>query len=272
MKYKNITALSSKILTEMNEQGKAWFSLSEAYSMFPDLPAGNLRVQIKRMVDGGLLLRVCEGVYYVIPFEQVSDNYMPDWHLLAEPLTGGRHYVGYYSALQIHGLVTQPSLKEQIVVDRQHKPSENEIRGVKFQFIFHNKKRFFGYGEQWISSFDKVMCSDVEKTIIDCLRKPEYAGGIPEIAKALFTAREQMDYALLLEYATKFGSQAVIKRLGYLLELMGIDTLITEKLMAMRSSSVSLLDTEAPRSGKTLTRWNIVQNIEANTIRRAVVT
>jgi predicted transcriptional regulator of viral defense system len=116
------------------------------------------------------------------------------------------------------------------------------------------------------------MCSDIEKTIVDCLRKPEYAGGIPEIAKALFAAREQMDHARLLEYATKFGSQAVIKRLGYLLELMGIDTLITEKLLAMKSSSVSLLDTEAPRSGKTLTRWNIVQNIEADTIRGAVVT
>ena len=45
---------------------------------------------------------------------------MPGGHLLAEPLSGGgRYYIGYYSALQIHGLITQPSLKEQVVREKR---------------------------------------------------------------------------------------------------------------------------------------------------------
>jgi hypothetical protein len=43
---------------------------------------------------------------------------MADWHLIAEHLVNNaKHYIGYYSALQIHNLITQPSLKEQIEKD-----------------------------------------------------------------------------------------------------------------------------------------------------------
>ncbi|MFV0469125.1 MAG: hypothetical protein ACK5MK_09400 [Dysgonomonas sp.] len=114
------------------------------------------------MVNEGLLLRVKDGVFYIIPYEQDSLNYIPDWHLLAEPSAGKHYYIGYYSALQIHNLITQPSIKEQIVVDRQIKPSIVEIKGTKFQFIYHNPKHFFGYKKTWIDSFNKVLCSDLE--------------------------------------------------------------------------------------------------------------
>jgi predicted transcriptional regulator of viral defense system len=272
MKYKNITGFSSKILTEMNERGKSWFTLSDVSSIFPDMTANSIRVGIKRMHDAGLLLRVREGTYYVIPFEQDPEVYLPDWRLLAAPLSGGDHYIGYYSALQIHGLTTQPSLREQIVVNKQRKPSETSINEVRFQFIYHNSKHYFGYGKQWINQHDQALCSDIEKTVLDCLYKPEYAGGITEIAKAIFAARERIDYDLLLDYVSRFGSQAVLKRLGYLLELLRIETPIIVKLKEMRTSSISPLDTEAPQSGKVLSRWNIVQNVEAETVRGAAFT
>ena len=31
-----------------------------------------------------LLLRVKKGVYYIIPYEQDPETFMPDWHLLAQ--------------------------------------------------------------------------------------------------------------------------------------------------------------------------------------------
>lgn len=272
IKHKNISETEAKILARFHTQGKTWFTLAEAYDLFSDMSENQIRVQVKRMTDDGLLLRVCEGVYYIIPYEQDSEAFLPDWHLLAEPLAGTNHYVGYYSALQIHQFITQPSLKEQIVVNKQIKPSETEIKGVKFQFIYHNSKHFFGYKKTWIDSFNRVWCSDLEKTVIDCLYKPDYAGGIVEIAKAIFMAREKIKYAQLLDYAIKFNSQAVIKRLGYLLELLEVDTQIIEELQKLRSSSVSLLDTESPKQGKILSRWNIQQNIDIETIKSSILT
>ncbi len=218
-------------------------------------------------------MRIKDGLYYIIPFEEEPENFMPDWHKLVNYLVQGeKHYIGYYSALQIHGLITQPSLKEQIVVPRQIKPSSLYIKDINFQFIYHNEKHFFGFKKTWIDNYHKVFCSDFEKTIIDCLFKPGYAGGIPEIGKAIFQLKEKLDFEKLYEYVTRFNSQAVIKRLGFLLELLEIGNPIIGKLQKIKSSSYTLLDTELPNNGKYWSQWNIQINIEPDTIKSAIYT
>jgi predicted transcriptional regulator of viral defense system len=272
IKHKNITTLSSKILAVYIENGKNWFKIDEVYRRFPELSKKSIIQQLLMMIESGILMRIRDGVYYIIPYEQNSETFMPDWHLLAEPLVGQDYYIGYYSALQIYQLITQPSLKEQIVVNKQIKPTEREIKSVKFQFVYHNEKHFFGYKKVWIDNFNKVFCSDLEKTIIDCLYKPDYAGGIVEIAKAIFMVKDKIKYETLLKYSLQFHTQVVIKRLGYLLELLQIETPIIETLQKMRSNSIALLDTEAPKNGKIFSRWNIQQNIDAETIKSVILT
>lgn len=218
-------------------------------------------------------MRLKEGVYYIIPYEQNAETFMPDWHLIAEHLVNNaKNYIGYYSALQIHNLITQPSLKEQIVVSKQIRPAEIKIKDVPFQFIYHNEKHFFGEKKIWIDSYNKVLCSDLEKTIIDCLFKPDYAGGIVEVAKAIYTSKDKIKYDILLEYAKKFDSQAVIKRLGFLLEMLNINTKIIDDLLNLKTASYILLDTELPKTGKRNSRWSIQQNLETETIKSAIYT
>jgi predicted transcriptional regulator of viral defense system len=198
---------------------------------------------------------------------------MPDWHLIAEYIVkDAEYYIGYYSALQIHNLITQPSLKEQIVVSKQLRPSIIKIKKIPFQFIYHNTDHFFGTKKIWIDDFHKVQCSDLEKTIIDCLFKPDYAGGIVEVAKAIFMSSDQIKYERLLEYIKRFKSQAVIKRLGFLLELLGIPNPIIELLLEEKTASYILLDPELPKSGKMISRWNIQQNLDKETIISAMTT
>jgi len=214
-----------------------------------------------------------DGVYYIIPYEQNAESFMPDWHLAAEHIVNhSKHYIGYYSALQIHDLITQPSLKEQIVVSRQLRPSELKIKNIPFQFIYHNDKHFFGFKKIWIDNFNKVLCSDLEKTFIDCLFKPDYAGGIVEVARALFISKDKIQFDKLLEYAKKFDSQAVIKRLGFLLEVLEIKTGIINELQEIKTASYVVLDTELPKTGKCVNKWSIQQNLEIETIKSAIYT
>ena len=124
----------------------------------------------------------------------------------------------------------------------------------------------------WADNFNKVRCSDLEKTIIDCLFKPNYAGGIVEITKAINLSREKISYEKLLKYVKQFNSQAVIKRLGFLLEILEINTNITDELRDLRSNSYAILDTELPKDGKYISRWRILQNIETATITSAIYT
>ncbi|MGB4847996.1 MAG: hypothetical protein WBP41_08775 [Saprospiraceae bacterium] len=117
-----------------------------------------------------------------------------------------------------------------------------------------------------------MLCSDLEKTFIDCLFKPDYAGGIVEVARALHVSKEKINFDLLLDYAKKFDSQAIIKRLGFLLETLEIKTKILDDLQKLKTRSYVLLDTELPKTGKRISRWSIQQNVETETITSAIYT
>ncbi|MEA4980669.1 MAG: hypothetical protein VB098_12365 [Petrimonas sp.] len=255
------------LLDKLNGQNQKCFTIDEAYGLLPDSSKDSVKRMLSNMVKRGLLMRVKEGLYYVIPFEQDPKTFMPDWHLLSQYLVGdAEYYIGYFSALQIHSLTTQPNLKEQIVVNKQIKPSTLLVKGVPFQFIYHNEDHFFGNKKAWIDSFNKVQCSDLEKTFIDCLFKPQYAGGITEIAKAIYKSKDKIDYPKLFDYAKRFSSQAVIKRLGFLLELLNIQNPVIDKLQKLRTNSFVLLEPSYPKEGKTIFRWAIQQNLDNDSI------
>jgi predicted transcriptional regulator of viral defense system len=273
MKQKNISYQSNNLLSYFLDSNQPCFTNMEAEKALPDVSEGAVRELLSDMVRRGLLMRVKQGLYYIIPFDQDPEIFMPDWHLLAEKLANGnKHYIGYYSALQVHQLITQPSLKELIVVDHQIKPAFIKIKEIIFQFIYHNEKHFFGAKQIWIDSFNKVSCSDLEKTFVDCLFKPGYAGGIVEIGKALFMAKEKIDYEKLFDYCVKFGSQAVIKRLGFLLETYDLGKPIVEKLQSIKTDTYIPLDTEITETGKSISRWRIRQNIDTETLQQALLT
>lgn len=255
------------LLDKLNGQNQKCFTIDEAYYLLTESSKDSVKRMLSNMVKRGLLMRVKDGLYYVIPFEQDPETFMPDWHLLSQYLVGeAEYYIGYFSALQIHSLTTQPNLREQIVVNKQIKPSTLLVKEIPFQFIFHNEEHFFGNKKMWIDSFNKVQCSDLEKTIIDCLFKPQYAGGITEITKAIYKAKEKIDYPKLLDYAKRFNSQAVIKRLGFLLELLKIENPVIDKLQKLRTNSFVALEPSYPKEGKTIFRWAIQQNIDNNSI------
>ncbi|MEI7727873.1 MAG: type IV toxin-antitoxin system AbiEi family antitoxin [Bacteroidota bacterium] len=273
MRRKNISTQSNELLSYFFGLNRVCFDYAEAFKVFPHANESAVKELLSDMTKRGLLMRLKEGVYYLIPYDQDAETFMPDWHHIAGYLAGDiGHYVGYYSALQIHSLITQPSLKEQIVVSRQIRPSSITIRQVTFQFIFHNEDHFFGARKMWIDNFTQVQCSDLEKTIIDCLFRPEYAGGIVEIAKAVEASKNKIDFNKLLVYATRFKSQAVIKRLGFLLELFEIHAGIIKDLQSKKTASYVLLDPGLPGTGKMRSRWSIRQNIESETIKTAIFT
>jgi len=271
---KNISFQSNKLLSHFLDLDHNCFTTAEAIQVLSESASpSTIRELLSAMTKRGLLMRVRGGSYYIIPYAQDPDHFMPDWHLLVKCLVkDSPHYIGYYSALQLHNLITQPALKEQIVVPRQKKPSTIKIKDVPFQFIYHNQKHFFGMKKIWNDSFNQVQCSDLEKTFIDCLFRPDYSGGIVEIAKALYSARKKINFEQLLAYSKKFNSQAVIKRLGFLLEILEVDQSIINELQNRKSNSYVLLDTELPKAGKMISRWSIQQNIDTETIRSALFT
>jgi predicted transcriptional regulator of viral defense system len=264
---KNISKQEGQLIHHFSESNQPCFTNPQARQAFPYLSKSSVEKLLNSMVHKELLMHIKKGMYYLIPYEQSADSFMPDWHLLAPYLVKDQpYYVGYYAALQIHGLTTQPSLKEKIVVNHQIRPTILTVKGISFQFIYHNSNHFFGYRKTWIDAYHQVNCSDIEKTIIDALFQPGYAGGIIEIAKALYLSKKQLDVEKLFNYSQQFQSKAVIKRLGFLLELLEIEFPNLERLQSIRTPSIVALDPEVPSTGKIITRWSIQQNVDSQTI------
>jgi len=125
-------------------------------------------------------------------------------------------------------------------------------------------RKFFGTIEVSLDGY-RVNISDREKTIVDCLDRLEHCGGIPEVAKALYYGRDELDFAKMAEHARKNGNRAVSQRLGYLMEKLGYGTddaiaLLRENI----SNSYAPLDTLAIRQGKYVQRWKVIVNVSEN--------
>jgi len=269
MKYKVTTPLISKFFQQLQGDGKQFFTFDEARKILNYSQRATTKF-LKDVQERELVLWIMSGLYTLVPFDESAQDYLPNWHLTASKVVGKTaYYVGYYSALEIHSLITQPALIERVVVEKQIRPSNQTFLNVRFQFVHHNAKHFFGMKKTWIDKHNRVLCSDLEKTIIDCLFKPAYAGGIVEIGKALHKAQDKLKYDKLFDYLLKFDSQAVIKRLGFLLELFQIENSIIDKLQYVKSSSVILLAPSLPKEGKILSRWNIQINADSETIKNA---
>lgn len=263
---KTLSVRAAVVIAHFNNLNQPAFTFSEAAELLrSDREA--VKKMMRDMVKRGLLLRLKDGVYWIIPYDQDPVTYFPNPHLVAKYLAGNaNHYIGYYSALELHSLITQPSFREQIVVDRQIKPAQLRIKRFRFQFIYHNADHFFGGAEVWVDSYSKAGCSDLEKTFVDCLFKPDYGGGITEIAKALHKAKDRIDYAKLLTYCERFNAQSVIKRLGFLLELLNINNPIIGRLETMRTATFILLDPAYEKKGHLNRKWYVQQNMETTDI------
>jgi predicted transcriptional regulator of viral defense system len=273
IKQKTVSTASSQLLEKCHSHGKECFYLEEAYTWLPNASAAAVRQLLAGMTKRGLLMRVKEGFYFVVPYEQPADDFMPNWHVLGHHLAGKiGYYIGYASAIQLLSLNTQPALVEQIVVDKQVKPSELLVKGIPFRFVYHNPKHFFGFKRIWVDHQHRVFCSDLEKTLIDCLFKPDYAGGITEIIKAIHKSKAEINQPLLLEYVVRFGSQSVVKRLGFLLETLQIGAEILPKLYALRTHSQAILDPSRPAEGKLNSRWMLLQNIDNQSLTSPIFT
>ncbi len=263
---KGISYRSSELLSGLIRRNKEFFTLKEALEILSDRNNTTVRKLLSDMTKRGVIMRIKEGLYHRIPYEQESDQFLPNWHLTADAMAHPKeYYIGFYSALDIHGLITQPSMVEQVVTHEQVKPKIQQVKNVRFEFITLNKSRFFGYKKYWIDDFQKVNCSDLEKTFLDCLYKPEDAGGITEITKALYKGREKLQSTKFQLYLEKFSSQAVYKRLGFIIDTLDLFPELQKFITKKISPSYASLDPSLDKHGVYNSKWSIIDNIDFKT-------
>jgi predicted transcriptional regulator of viral defense system len=147
------------------------------------------------------------------------------------------------------------------------------VLGTEYRFVRCKPENFFGYTDHWATKTEKVQVSDLERTIVDGLKQPEYCGGFSEIAKGFWMRREDIDPGKLVDYALKINVGAVMRRLGFLLELLEMEaSRELERLRERLTMTYSILDPVMPAEGKFLARWRLKLNVSPEEIEAVVRT
>lgn len=259
---KTIGSLAASLVTTLHERNKALFNIAEVKTI-TGLSDASARSFVRSLVDRGVVARLKPGLFILVPFELGRETeYMGHPWLVAKALAGGDdYYLSHGTAMEAHQMITQPQLV--VYVSTPSPKRTRLIMGTEFRFVRCAKKQLFGIEEHWATKQAQVKVSDIDRTIIDGLKQPEYCGGITEVAKGLWMQREKISPDRLVEYAIRLNVGAVIRRLGYLLDLYELGTDKTTKaLMDQLTNTYVPLDPVLPNQGKHLHRWRLRLNVE----------
>ncbi len=225
--------------------------------------ARNLLASLAR---SGVLSRFGRGKYVVLSADIVYHHrgYTTDPLSILDQLFGDEpYYAAYATALYIHGLSHQIPFQTQVATIRQKRSMR--VGNSLIKFVKISPLELFGYEERrYLDSFVKV--SDIEKTIIDCIQRPDLCGGISEVTRSMAEALGRIDVDKFLSYISKIANEAAIQRLGFILaklrfEKYEVDSRLLKELKNRKFRHRHLLDFTQPKKGKFSKEWKIIENV-----------
>lgn len=263
---------AAKLVTQLHERGRPVFRLEDVREI-TGLGDASSRSFVRKLVDRGVAARLKPGLYILVPYEMGQDRrYMGNPLVVArEIMNGDDYYLSHATAMEIHGMLTQPQLVVMVTTPEPRRSST--ILGVEFRFIRSRRKHLFGLTEHWATKQEKVRVSDPERTIVDGLKQPEHCGGLTEVAKGLWIRRRDINVKLLLRYSKRLGVGAVVRRLGFLLEIYEMASEgELDRLRSTLTETYVRLDPVLPAEGRRLRRWRLQLNVDRDELQAVVRT
>jgi predicted transcriptional regulator of viral defense system len=235
------------------------------------LSDGHLSQLLSRLNASGQIAILKRGVYLVR-----SPLYAGEIHpfaiaaALVQPVA-----ISHWSALAHHGFTTQ--LPEMVQATTTAAVITPEMRrgqalrprqravwralDVEIEYIHVQPQRFFGHQSVWVDSWHRVAITDPERTALDLFARPEIFGGLRAALEILEENLPRLDLSRLVQYALRYGMGALIKRLGWSLEQMGVSDKVVAPLRDYPVKAWYRLDPRGEGDGRYNPRWHIVENL-----------
>jgi len=269
---KTLGPQAAKLVTRLHAQRRAVFRLEDVRTI-TGLSEASARSFVRKLVDRAVATRLKPGLFVLVPFELGEEReYLGSPLVVARELMHGEdYYLSHATAMELHGMLTQPQLVVTVTTPRPRRAVTT--LGVPFRFVRCQRRQLFGLTEHWATKQDHVRVSDPERTIIDGLKQPEHCGGLTEVAKGLWMRRQDLKIDRLLGYAKRLRVGAVLRRLGFLLETYELaNAPDLDRLRRALTATYVRLDPALPAEGKRLRRWRLQLNVDPDELRAVVRT
>lgn len=252
-------SVTAQLFDELRRRNRLIFTVSDTMDIL-DKTAEQARKMLARLVKRDSLIRLHAGLY-MIPLPGQDATQLSNWLLLARELSSNRDYIlSHYSAMRLHGLTTHK------------RRSSISIGELEYHFIQSKDAMVWGQQTHWISKTENVLITDLERTLLDGLANPQYCGGIKEVVRGLWLSRRQLNCTKLVEYTKQFSSKAVIKRLGFYLEILAIknDVLPQLREQIILANDYVNADPQGKKYGSYVKRWHLRINVNINELKASI--
>jgi predicted transcriptional regulator of viral defense system len=212
----------------------------------------------------GWLARVRRGLYIPVPLEARQSGQWNEDPWIVAVRAFSPCYVGGWSACEHWGLTEQLFRDLVVLTVRPVRDRHPDVQGTPIRLKSIRQDHLFGTRSIWRSSV-QVPVSDPSRTVVDILDDPTLGGGIRHVASIVreYFATDLRDDSLLISYADRVGNGTVFKRLGYLIEALGIDAEgVVAACRERRSKGLTALDPSVKDPGRIVRRWGLRINVD----------
>jgi len=263
---------SAELLLRLSADGKTIFSTADAQVITNKSYDATAKL-LSQMVRRRWLVRLVPGNYLIVPLEAGLESIpMANRYVIAREVLGSLpYYISHYSAMELHQMTTQPVNTVYVTVPRRR--VSRTIAGMQYRFIYATRRSFWGWETIWATAEEEVRVSDLEKTLLDGVVRPELCGGLGELAKGLWLRKHDLNDGRLVDYVQRLGHKAAAKRLGFLLETYDLSG--PESISALQSlvgRGYDPLDPTLPDHGPYRARWRLRINLDPEELKTTVWT
>jgi predicted transcriptional regulator of viral defense system len=206
----------SKVILSLREQGREVVHATDIIELLGSEQTA--RKVIRNLIRKGWLTRLVGGRYMLLPPEHGPENIGENNPLALAAAAAEPSYVGWWSAASFHGFTTQKPMTVTVATLRQM-PART-IEGTEVTFIKITSRKFSGFKTYTVYG-RSVAITDPEKTVIDCIDRPDLAGGPAELTRIVYSAMGEIDHEKLVTAAMAMKSTALLQRLGFLTDFVG---------------------------------------------------
>jgi predicted transcriptional regulator of viral defense system len=264
LKTRSLSPQESRVVLALSEEKRREISRTEIVSLLGVSPQAADHV-IRSLQKKGWLARGGWGRYLLIPADQGPDALGESNLLALASRITDSYYIGFGTAASHYGLTTQHRRVIYLVTPkhiRNTRIQETEVRVVNL-----GPRRFFGYGPVDVFGY-KVMMSDREKTVIDCIDRPDLAGDIGEAAQIFATAVRRFDWNKAIDYIERTGSASLARRTGFLADHTGAETPDSARARLLNAADRPGMSFFGPRKaeGNVMgyqAKWRLTVNVPA---------
>ena len=254
---------AADFLDQLARTGRYHFATGDAArGMGRSLPA--TRAALRRLATQGRIAQPYRGFYVIVPPEYRELGCLPAAQFVPQLFDhlGEGYYAALLTAAELHGAAHQRPQRFQVMCATRRRPIQ--CGGVNVEFVLRTDLQRTATIQK-NTPRGSLRVASREATALELIGYSDRCGGLDHVLAVLEELGPDCDGELLGAEAEKAPS-AWLQRLGYMLDLLGVDAAVTAPLaahIADRRPVFASLSRSATRAGASRDhRWRLVLNVD----------